>query len=143
MRTAVWIFLVSGALLFASSGMAQRPRTQPVASLTQLMQAMIIPSSDALFNVARQSPKNDEEWAAIQNSAVILTESGNLLMIGNRAKDTGDWMKMSQEMVDAGAVALKAAESRNVDALIDAGNQIVDSCSRCHESYWDQTLQNE
>ena len=52
-------------------------------------------------------------------------------------------MKMSQEMVDAGAVALKAAESRNVDALIDAGNQIVDSCSRCHESYWDQTLQNE
>ena len=43
-------------------------------------------------------------------------------MIGDRARDQGDWMEMSQAMVDAGAVAMEAAQAKNIDALVDAGN---------------------
>ena len=95
-----------------------------------------------IANVARQAPKNDKEWAAVENNAVILGESGNLLMIGSRAKSTAVWMKTSQALVDAGAVALKAAEAKNVDALADAGNQIVNACETCHEKHWDKSPQN-
>lgn len=141
-RTFVWSFLVGVVLLLASVAMTQQPTVKPVANVKKLMRAMIIPSSDALFNVARQAPKDDAEWAAVENSAVILGESGNLLMIGSRAKNTTVWMKTSRALVDAGAVALKAAEAKNLDALMDAGNQIVDACERCHEKYWNRSSQN-
>jgi hypothetical protein len=47
-----------------------------VATVTQLMQALIAPSSNALFDVARQAPADDQQWAAVRNNAVILAESG-------------------------------------------------------------------
>ena len=106
------------------------------------MRAMIIPASNALFNVARQAPTNDKEWAAVENNAVILGESGNLLMMGSRAMNTEAWMKSSQALADAGALALKAAEARNVEAVTDAGNLIVDACETCHEKHWDRSQQN-
>ena len=57
---------------------------------------------------------------------MILAESGNLLMIGSRAKDSV-WMKTSLAMVEAGAAALKAAEAKDVDGITEAGNQIIDA----------------
>ncbi len=59
-------------------------------------------------------------------------------MIGSRAKNEEAWMRMSQALVDAGAVALKAAEAENVDAVLEAGNQIIDTCETCHASYLDR-----
>ena len=32
--------------------------------------------------------------------------------------------------------ALEAAKSRDVDAILEVGNQIIDACERCHEKYW-------
>jgi cytochrome c556 len=141
-RTFVWLLLVSVVLLLSSVAMTQQPTVKPVASVTQLMRAMIIPASNALFNVARQAPTNDKEWAAVENNAVILGESGNLLMMGSRAMNTEAWMKSSQALADAGALALKAAEARNVEAVTDAGNLIVDACETCHEKHWDRSQQN-
>ena len=63
-------------------------------------------------------------------------------MIGSRAKNTAVWMKAPQALVDAGVVALKAAEAKHVDALADAGNQIVDACETCHEKHWDRSHHN-
>ena len=139
MRTLDWLLLAVGVLLCLSGvASAQQPSVNPVASIMQLMEALVIPSSDALFNVGRQAPQNDDEWAAIRNHAIILAESGNLLMIGSRAKHEDAWMRMSQALVDAGAVALKAAEAKNVDAVLEAGNQIIDTCETCHASYLDR-----
>ena len=118
--------------------MTQQPSVKPVASVTQLMRAMVIPASNALFNVAREAPEGDSDWEAVQNNAVILAESGNLLLIGNRAKDQV-WTKTSQAMVDAGAAALKAAEAKDVDAVIEVGNRIVDACETCHDTHWDRS----
>ena len=56
-------------------------------------------------------------------------------MIGNRARDRADWMKMSQALVDVGAVALKAAEAKNPQALFEAGGEVYEVCQRCHRRY--------
>ena len=135
-RTAARLFLGSVALLLASAAMTQQPSVKPVASVTQLMRAMVIPASNALFNVAGEAPEADSDWDAVENNAVILAESGNLLLVGNRAKDQV-WTKTSLAMVDAGAAALKAA--RDVDAIIEVGNQIVDACETCHDTHWDRS----
>ena len=73
------------------------------------MLEIVAPASDAIFNVPNKAPKNGGEWTALQNSALILAETGNLLMLPGRAKDKGEWMKNAKALVDAGSAAFKAA----------------------------------
>ena len=152
MRTILFLPLASAALILASA-CAPQPAFKPVASVKQLMEATIHPSAEVLFDavgtivslsgVQEIAPKNDEEWATVRHSAMTLAESGNLLMMGTRARDKGDWMKMSQALVDVGVVALKAAEAKNPDALFEAAGQIYEVCQQCHGRYWKQAGGND
>ena len=128
--------VLGGALLLAAIGMAQDPGFKAVATVTQLMQAMVIPASNTLFNLPREVPETDEGWAEVRNSAVILAESGNLLLIGSRAQPSDVWMSTSRALVKAGEAALRAAQSQDVDAMTEIGNQIIDACETCHEKHW-------
>jgi cytochrome c556 len=49
--------------------------------------------------------------------------------------DQGDWVKMSKAMADAGQMALKAAEAKNPEGILAAGEVINMSCDSCHEKY--------
>lgn len=122
-------------LLLASATMAEAPVYQPVGTTLQLMRAMVIPSSDVIFAVPGQAPKDDKEWASVQNSALMLAESGNLLMMAGRAKDNGEWIKDSKALVDAGAAAFKAANAKDVNKLTDLGDDIITACETCHKKY--------
>jgi hypothetical protein len=42
-----------------------------------------------------------------------------------------------QGLVETGRAAYKASQSRNVEAVIDVGNQISDACANCHRVYRD------
>jgi hypothetical protein len=134
------LLALSLLLILASVGCARQPPAaavapQPVASVKQLMEAMVIPSSDALFKVGQEEPKDDKAWAALRLQAVVLAESGNLLMLEGRARDREEWMNRSRALVEAGSVALEATEARNVTALLDAGDRIAETCEACHERY--------
>lgn len=117
-----------------------------MASIKQLMEATIVPSSEVLFDavgtivssdgVEEIAPKSDEEWATVRHNALTLAESGNLLMIGDRARDKGEWIRMSRALVDVGMAALKAAEAKNAEALFEAGGQVYEVCQQCHNRYW-------
>lgn len=81
------------------------------------------------------APHTDEEWAAVRNSAFVVAESGNLLMINGRARDSGDWMKLSRALVDVGQRAIQAAESKNTKAVFDVGAEVYEACVACHAKY--------
>ena len=140
------VFIVSAAAFWAGCGGPQPPPFKPVADVKQLMQAVVDPSADVVWEsvkttftkdgVEERQPRNDEEWANVRNHAMMLTEAGNLLMMAPRAKDGDAWMKMSRALVDVGEVALRAAESKNVDQLYDVGGQIDEACETCHKKYW-------
>ncbi len=138
MGQALWLFSAAILLLLVNSctQQATKDRFQSVASVLQLHQAMIDPASDEVFKGV-ETPADDAAWAAVRNSAVILAESANLLMIAGRAKDTGDWMSHSRALAEEGAAALRAAEKKDTDALLAAGDKIVRVCMACHEKYRD------
>lgn len=110
------------------------------------MAGLIDPAADVVWGavgtiVTKQGteerrPRTDQEWDAVRNAAVGLTEGGNLLMLGGRVKDRGAWLAMSRALTDAGATAVKAAEEKNVQALFDSGEAITAACDSCHAAYW-------
>jgi cytochrome c553 len=125
------------ALFFiAALAVAQAPSSfQPVGNMSQLMIDMIYPASDAIFYVERAAPQNDRDWGALRATALTLAESGNLLMMDRRARDQGDWIKDAKMLVDAGAAAYKAAQAKNLDAIVALNNQLYTACVTCHEQY--------
>ncbi len=100
------------------------------------MQAMVVPASNALFDVPRNPPQSDEDWLAVRNHAIVLAESGNLLLIEGRIGDSDIWRETSAALIQAGEVAIRAAKERSVDGLTDAGSLMIDACERCHEEHW-------
>lgn len=130
------IGIVAIVALLVAGAVAQRSAMRPVASVTELMKAMVIPASNALFDVPRQVPEDDAGWETVRNHAIVLAESGNLLLVEGRAEDSEVWKSTSVALVEAGEAALEAAKARDVDAILEVGNQIIDACERCHEKHW-------
>lgn len=144
MHRNLWLALFV-LLLAACSTAPPPPPYRPVADLKQLMASVVEPAAEVYWDavgtiidqkgVLEIEPKTIEEWDAVRNAAYVVAESGNLLMMPSRAKDTGDWMRLSQAMVDVGQRAIKAAEARNKTAVFDVGGEVYDTCTNCHAKY--------
>ena len=136
---------VAGVAAAACSSGPQPPPFKPVVDTKLLMQATIDPTADEIWDAVKTvitkdrteetRPKTNEEWTAVRNHAVTLAESGNLLMMVPRAKDGGEWMARSQELIESSERAIRAAEAKNADQLFTAGGDIYEACSNCHQKY--------
>ena len=159
MRMVHWLFVVSVALFVSGIGFvvagARAAReapaveaaivTTPVASVKQIMKGIVAPAATTVFNsvstivsvkgIEENAPHTDEEWEQVGNSAAALIESGNLLLMGSRAVDKGEWVKMSQALIDAGKVALKATQAQSAEGVLGAGEAVNTSCDNCHRKY--------
>ena len=161
MKIVNWLFIVSVALFVAGIGFiiagareakkapaAQAsgpPPAAPVASVRQIMRGIVGPSANVVFEsvsttvsasgIEEKQPRTEEEWVAVGSSAAALIESANMLTIGGRAIDTGEWVAMSKAMADAGMTALKATEKKDPQGVLAAGEAINTSCDNCHRKY--------
>ena len=144
MRTLILAVSVS-VLASACTSAPAPPPFKPVADNKLLMQAVIDPMADVVWDSVKTivtakgtediRPRTEEEWTAVRNAAVALTESGNLLMLVPRAKDGGEWMKRSQELINTGEAAIRAIDAKNADRLFTVGGDIYEACSSCHRQY--------
>src|SRR6476620_11841828 len=86
---------------------ADRPRPAPVGNMSQIMTDVIYPTSNDLFYIFREPPKNDVEWNKIKQSALTMAEFANLLMGNERAYDDEGWLDDAKLLVDVGKKAYK------------------------------------
>ena len=114
---------------------SDRPPTRNVGSMSDLMVKIIYPTSDALFYVESRTPKDEAEWNTFEGQMLTLAESANLLMMPGRARDQKQWMADAKLMLDAGALAVKAAKTKNVEAVSALSDQLLESCTTCHKHY--------
>ena len=143
----VSLLALAGLVLVAGCGGPEPPPFKPLADNKLLMEAVVDPNADIVWEAVKTidtkdgteeiRPRNQEEWTAVRNAAVTLAESGNLLMMVPRAKDGGDWMKWSQQMIDTSEAAIRAVEAKNPERLFTVGGEIYESCTNCHRQYID------
>jgi hypothetical protein len=130
--------LFAGLIVVAAGAVvAQTPEpAQPVGTMAELMTSMVYPpANDLLLTIARGGPRDEKEWMAVQRSAVVLGESGNVLMMRGRARDQGQWIADAKLLVDVGAAAYRAARAKDLDALTALEAPINAACVSCHKQY--------
>ena len=162
--------LVAISIFFVSCTQAQPPgsapaasATKPYGSLAQLMRGIPFPNSNIIFDTqttdpaAAQKPAEGQNassqfsgvyggWQAVENAAIALQETANLITIPGRKCDNGrdvpvnqeDFKKWAQGLQEAGAAAYKAAQSKNMDQMVEVSGTVADACAACHEKYRDK-----
>ncbi len=139
------------------------PSPKAYSNLAQVMQGIPFPASNLIFDTQSNDPgaKPTEKggsgatsayagvyggWKAVENAALALSETANLIMIPGRLCENGrpvpldraDFQKFTQGLADAGQAALKAAQSKNLDAMVEVSGTVSDACAACHEVYRDK-----
>lgn len=125
---------VIGALTCAWTLVVLAGEAEPGFGVTDIMDAMVVPASDALFGVGRAEPDSEEAWIALRHQAVILGEAGRALTAPGRSR-SAEWDAWSVAMSDAAESAAHAIDARDVDAVLFAGGDIIESCTGCHRVY--------
>lgn len=159
MRQSLWPYVLASALLVSSAGLTVGPgranaqsaqqtssRVTPVASVLQVMNVLTNPASQVVFSavstisssrgVENVAPKNDRDWQLVVDNAAMLVESGNLLLMGSRVRDEGDWIRMTREFIEASTVSMNAAKAKDVNALYSSFDLLYMTCERCHVKYF-------
>ena len=141
----------------APASAATAPKVE--GNLLQLMRGILYPASNVIFaaqdDLSKQPTPPDAStspnpltttyggWQAVENAALALAESANLVMMPGRMCSNGkpvpirraDWIRDVQKLREAGREAYKAAQKKDKDAIVDVSGTISDACSACHDVY--------
>jgi len=144
------------------------PSPQPYGSLAEVMRGIPFPNSNIIFDTQTNDPGAAKKptdksstaaaggatgvyssvysgWQAVENSAIAISETANLVMIPGRKCENGLpvplndalFKKGAKGLAEAGQAAYKAAKSKNLDAMVEVSGTISDACLVCHEKYRD------
>jgi hypothetical protein len=139
------LLVVSLAIADLSCGRSASQSGEPfrvVASVDEVMDGIVIPSSQVIFDAVVysngeliQAPKNEDDWFSLRTHALAVAEAGNLLLMRGRAKDAGDWATFSRALTDAAVTVAEAAEAKDIERVLQTGSAMYTACTACHAKY--------
>ncbi len=148
LKTLLASTFLAGAV--ACSPAADEEPYRAVADVQELMFHVVEPAAQTYWGAVGWildeegehylRPESEEEWIAVENAAFMVAESGNLLMMAERALDDDAWITMSRSLVDVGERALRAAEEMDEQGVFDLGAEMYQVCSNCHARYSPEIL---
>ncbi len=125
---------------------------KPTGDVKHTMVWVLDPAADVIWGATGSiitvdgtedlTPTTEEGWLAVQHSATVVAEAGNLLLMPSLARDEEGWREISLGLIDVGVRAARAAEEHDAEALFDVGGQLYRVCVSCHTIY-DRPEQND
>ena len=132
-------------------------------NLAQLMRGVTFPNANILFNVQVKDPGKEKPampmpfdyvlwgstvyygWQSVDQAALALIETAPLFLLPGRRCENGrpvpidraDWKQYTNALMEVGREAYRAAQTRNVDAVVKVADQLNESCANCHKVYRD------
>jgi hypothetical protein len=111
--------------------------------------------------ITKKAPKTDAEWESVRRHLFVLLEAPNLLTMEGRQvarpedrsrnpevenqpeevqklvdADRQSFIRRARRLQDAAALALKAVDAKDKNALFHAIEGIDKACENCHLHYW-------
>jgi len=151
------------SLMAQTPSMDQAPQVH--ANLNQLMRGVLYPAANVVFFAQADNPAEVKfvpghdpgmstdpltstfgGWQAVENAALALAESVNLLSISGRRCANGvpvptkdpAWATFVQQVRDVSMEAYKAAQAKDQDKIIDLSGRLSASCAGCHRKWRDR-----
>jgi len=158
------LLAVCGLSLIAQTSSTNAPQ-QVHADLNQLMRGVLYPAANVVFFAQADNPGDVKfipghdpgmstdpltstfgGWVAVENAALALAESANLLTIPERRCSNGApvptkdpaWVMFVQEVRDASMKAYKAAQAKDQDKMIELSETLSTACAGCHRKWRDR-----
>jgi hypothetical protein len=143
---AALLVAVSGLLLTASGGAQTTrppapkttfvPRFEVVAETRLIMEGLAHSNYRSLHRLLKDRPKDNETWVFARGQAILIAETGNLLLLRpprNTGRDT--WMKLAMDMRSQAANLARSVAARD-HAKSKAGlTNLTNACNRCHQAF--------
>lgn len=158
------MLVVSGLSVTAQAPSANAAQAV-YANLNQLMRGVLYPAANVVFFAQSENPADVKPvpgqdpsmatdpltstfggWQAIENAALALQESTNLLLVPGRLCSNGApvpmtdpaWTTFVQEVRDAGMQAYKAAQAKDQNKIVEISETLSTSCAHCHRKWRDR-----
>jgi hypothetical protein len=112
------------------------PRLLPVAETRLLMEGLNLPNLRGLEKILKENPRDNEAWSYARGQALLIAETGNLLMIRpphNKGEDL--WLERAQSLRSAAARLARTLAKRDFPAGRKALTALALRCNACHESF--------
>ncbi len=165
---ALFVFVLGGvaAAQAPKPAAAKAAASRPDGDLLQIMRGIVFPNANIIFDAQTRNPgaplpshtRTETStatetfgnlyggWQGVENAAVALIESADLVMKPGRVCGNGvpvpvgraDWIKFSEGLRTAGRSALKAARAKDQDKMVDIAGEITEMCAACHGPYRDK-----
>lgn len=114
-------------------------------SVKELMASMMDPTADIVWESVgtivtkegtfERAPETDEEWDRIKAHAIILVESGNLLLLPARSGNNPEWNQLTVDFIAQAKRVVEAASKHDKQGMFDRGADMYDACVNCHKRF--------
>jgi hypothetical protein len=126
----------SPAQLLPRNRTTTTPKLEPVAETKLLMEGLLQANVRGLEKNLRQPPADAETWTFVRGQALLIAETGNLLMLRPpKAGGQDAWMAAASELREKATALAKVAAVRDADkgrrGLVD----LAGTCNRCHQTF--------
>lgn len=165
-RTALALLLAAaGGLSLVAQTTSSGGEQQVHADMNQLMRGILYPAANVVFSAQNDNPAEiktapDHDpnmstnpltssyggWIAVENAALALAESANLIAIEGRRCTTGvvaptkdpGWQGFVRDLRAASMKAYAVAKAKDQEQMIQAADALNASCTGCHRRFRDR-----
>jgi hypothetical protein len=134
------VLICMGALLVQSGHAQQRgqfvPKLEPVAETKLLMNGLAHPNFKGLERILSQEPTEDQAWTFARGQALLLAETGNLLML-RPPRNSGEitWMERATALRGTAAQLAETTSKKNFEGARAELRRVAENCNSCHQSF--------
>jgi hypothetical protein len=89
------------------------------------------------------APADRAAWKIIKSDALLLAESGNLLLTRGPTENRAAWDAHAVQVRDIGGTLYAAGKARDYDAARASWVTLIESCNACHNTFADGEHQLE
>lgn len=156
-KTRHWVAMTVGLALIVGCGGPEAPAAEsggggvamelppiaPRTSLKEIMIGLVDRAAHGIWGLEEPERESEEEidWDDVMHNATQLIASGSYISWGGTGEMDATWVQhtgwrgFSEAMLDAGIRVYDAAIIRDLDGVLNASDELAETCNGCHQEY--------
>lgn len=130
-------FLIDKASSQIAAPVQTKPTLLPVAETKLIMQGITHANFLALGSILNKTPKDVQTWTFARGQALLIAESGNLLLLRppQAVKAKNEWFQKAMELRDSSTRLARNLGTQNYQQSRQDYVRLANVCNRCHEQF--------